>query len=122
MVTDEPQVYTLEAWRDEVTRQGGGDMGDCRFRCPLCGHAASPRDFEAAGADPDRAARNCIGRVTGANGGLFVTTTPMPQPCDWTAGGLFTNLGKGLVVKMPDGRLVDVFPFAEPIPTSEVVP
>lgn len=76
-----------------------------RFVCPMCGNVATPQEFKAAGADPERAARECIGR----------TMDPMPKPkkgkkpCDWAAFGLFGNLGRGLLVKMPNGKTVQTF-------------
>lgn len=76
-----------------------------RFVCPMCGNVATPWDFKAAGADPEDAAKQCIGR----------TMTPMPKPqkgqkpCDWAAFGLFGNLDKGLLVVMPDGKKVQTF-------------
>lgn len=76
--------------------------------CPMCGNVATPKDFESAGADPQRAAQECIGR----------TMKPMPEPkegktpCNWAAYGLFKTCGKGMLVVMPDGTKVEVFEFA----------
>jgi hypothetical protein len=108
--------YTLAEWRAEGVRRGGGDLLDARFRCPLCQHVASPRDFQAAGADPNRAAMECIGRVIGARGGMRVERRPgqaMPQPCDWAAFGLFGTLNKGVEVEMESGNVVWAFAFAD---------
>jgi hypothetical protein len=114
-MTDVP-TYTLEEWRAEATRRGGGELLDCRMLCPLCGNVATPRQFKDAGADPERAAQECIGRVVGARGGLYVRTTkrrPMPRPCDWAAFGLFGTLNGGVFVITPDGKQINVFSFAE---------
>lgn len=76
-----------------------------RFVCPMCGNVASAEDFKKAGAEPDRVAKECIGR----------TMSPMPtpkkgkKPCDWAAFGLFGNLGRGLTVKFPDGKETNTF-------------
>ena len=104
-------TYTLDAWRAEARRRGGGDLLDCPFICPLCGNVATPRQFKDAGAEGGRAARECLGRATGAPGGLR-SGTPRSQPCDWAAFGLFGTLGKGVTVVYPDGREVEAFAFA----------
>lgn len=109
-------TYSLEEWQAEAARRGQGNILDCPFTCPLCGNVATPRQFQEAGSEPAYAAQMCIGRVTGAKGGLRVKKRrrdPMPQPCDWISGGLFTTLGKGVVVITPEGKEVDAFPFAE---------
>ena len=100
---------TIEEWRAEALRRGGGKFGATRFLCPACGNVASPDDFAAGGADGGRAAEECIGR----------TMTPRPRgldgfkPCDWAAYGLFRTLGRGVVVVHPDGTEVHAFPFAD---------
>lgn len=107
--TTQPTI-TIEDFRAEVERRGGRA---CGFVCPLCGNVATGHEFAAAGAEARRVAQECIGRVTGANGGLYSKVTPMPQPCDWAAFGLFGTLGKGQTVVYPDGKQVGAFAFAE---------
>jgi hypothetical protein len=80
-----------------------------RFICPMCGNVAGPEDFERAGTERDRcherAATECIGRT--------LDPPPKPKngrkPCDWAAYGLFGNLGRGLHVVFPDGKVVQTF-------------
>lgn len=107
VISDSPRIE-VDVWWQMVIEAGNGDPLDARIQCPHCDHIATPRMFRDAGADPDRAFVSCIGRITGAVGRLGKPG----QPCDWAAGGLFTCLGKGLVVVHPDGRESDVFPFA----------
>jgi hypothetical protein len=109
------QVYkmTLDQWREAALANGGGDFMQTKFRCPLCKHVATPQDFKDAGSNPESAATQCIGRVTGAYGGMHVKETPMLQPCDWAAFGLFGTLDTGIIVMTPDGKEVNVFSFAD---------
>lgn len=104
-------TMTLEEWRAEARRLGGDDFLDTPFVCPLCGNVATPRQFEEAGAEGSRAPQECIGRVTGAKGGLR-SKTPKAQPCDWASFGLLRTLNGGTTIVKPDGTTADVFDFA----------
>lgn len=112
MTPTEIPTFTLAAWRAEAARRGHGNMLDCRMLCPLCGNVATPRQFKEAGADPGRAAQECIGRVIGARGTLH-SKRPVPQPCDWAGFGLFGTLNGGVFVTMEDGTQINAFSFAE---------
>lgn len=96
----------LADWQADMERRG---KLDCKFRCPFCGNEATPNDFKAAGAEPERAARECVGRVTGAKGSLHGSKQ---QPCDWAAFGLFGTLNEGTKIQLEDGREIWVFDFA----------
>ena len=99
--------------KSEAERLGNGDTMQTPFKCPLCGNVATKQMFVDAGAEGHRVAVNCIGRVIGAKGGLNSRKNPVPQPCDWSAGGLFGTLGKGAIVVMEDGSEQEVFPFSQ---------
>lgn len=103
----------VAAWRERVAAAGDGNPLDARFVCPLCGNVASPRQFTAAGVQPERAFQNCIGRFTGAKGNLS-SPQPVPQPCDWAAYGLFGTLNAGTQIELEDGSICWVFDLAEP--------
>jgi hypothetical protein len=85
-----------------------------RFVCPLCGNVATPDDFTALGANADRAAQQCLGRLQ----------MPMAKwqegklLCDWAAYGLFKTMGKGMIVVMPNGGKIETFAFA-PVEVQE---
>lgn len=87
--------------------QAAGEASGWRFCCPMCGNVATPLDFKATGASPQRAAQECIGR----------TMTPMPQPekgkkpCNWAAFGLL-RIG-GIMVKFADGTESPAFGFVD---------
>lgn len=87
--------------------QAEGEAKGWRFQCPMCGNVASPADFKAAGADPQRAAQECIGRL--------MRPMPIPglgkKPCDWSAFGLFKTAGRGVLVNMVDGSCIEAFDF-----------
>jgi hypothetical protein len=95
-MAETPTVTPLADWQADMARRG---KLECRFVCPKCGNAASPADFQRAGADPQRAVQECIGRVDRDLGG-----------CDWAAFGLFDICTVHLEV---DGKPVPVFAFAE---------
>lgn len=105
-MSDPPIAYA--DWLKEARARLPSDATplDMRFKCPLCGNVATPRDFKDAGADPQRAPHECIGR----------TATPMvkaergKQPCDYAAFG-FIPLGRPVL--MPGGTIAQVFPFAD---------
>lgn len=95
------KTLTLEEYQAEGAANGW------RMLCPACGNVATPGDFEKVGANPQRAAQECIGR----------TMKPMPAfkakgktPCDWAAFGLL-RIG-GVTVKRPDGGESVAFDFA----------
>ena len=99
---------TIDEWRAEALRRGGGSFGSVRFACPVCGSAATPDDFVAAGADGRRAPEECIGRAMpqapkGAGGS---------GPCDYAAFGFIKALGC-VTVTHPDGTETYAFPFAD---------
>lgn len=102
-------LISLADWQAEMAKRG---KLDCKFVCPACGHEASPTDFRAAGADPQRAPVECVGRVAPKvmGDGEFV-----PGPlggCDWAAFGLFDICT--VHVDAGDGtKPVAVFAFAE---------
>lgn len=101
------QAIPLAEWQDEMEKRG---KLDCKFVCPACGNEASPADFIAAGADPQRAPQECIGRVNPKvmAGGKF---EPGPNGgCDWAAFGLFDLCTTHIEV---DGKPVPVFAFAD---------
>jgi hypothetical protein len=108
-------VMKIDEWREEATRRGGGNMLDCPFVCPACGHTATPRQFKDLGAEPDRAAKECIGRVHNELGteGITVHEWGKGQPCNWAAFGLFGTLSGGQQVEFPGGKVVSAFSFAE---------
>ena len=95
------EPYELMEWREKCKAAG------YRFRCPVCGNIATPQDFKAIGADPEKAAQECIGRhmpdSRDAFGGKGV------GPCNYAAYGLL-RLGEFVTI---DGEKVPVFPIAE---------
>jgi hypothetical protein len=95
-MSEQAVAFALKEWQDEMDRRG---RLACKFVCPSCGHEASPADFKAAGADPQRAPQECIGRVDSKLGG-----------CDWAAFGLFDIC----TVHVDTGdKKIAVFAFAE---------
>lgn len=96
------RTITLEEFQRE------GAEKKWRMLCPACGNIASPDDFKKLGADPQRAAQECIGRAMTPR----VHLEPGKTPCDWAAFGLFKTLGKGMHVKFDDDTTVETFEFA----------
>ena len=92
---------------------------DVAFQCPACKHIATLRDFKDAGLDPEDAATNCIGRLTGKGVDFFKVGKDKGDGCNWCAYGLFGTLNGGRVVVMPDGKEILVFDFG---PATKEVP
>lgn len=105
------KVMTQSAWREEGTRRFGKDFMDWKFKCPMCGHVASIREFKDAGAsDPNCAYQECIGRYTGKGS----PKKDDDSGCNWAAYGLFgIPNGKGIIVIADDDTGVECFDFAE---------
>lgn len=101
----------------EATTRFGSDPMRFAFKCPSCGDVASLQDFKDAGARPEQAGQQCIGRSLGAlkkpagPGGKNANG----RGCDWTAYGLFR--GPWEIVLPAEGdkpeRSVWGFPLAE---------
>jgi hypothetical protein len=123
-MSDTITTTPIAEWVAEMEKRG---KLDCGFVCPICGNVASPNDWRALLPDlknPDRAARECIGRAKpreerrAAFPVPFEGDTEPPKepesPCDYAAFGLF-NICKRQV-EFPDGKTVGVFEFAEASP------
>lgn len=112
MTAAKTPAVPLAEWQAEVARRG---KLDCKFRCPLCKHEASPNDWKKAGGDPQRAPTQCIGRLTGDVQLDPETNWPKEgtQPCNWSASGLFGTLNDGTKVALPNGEEMWVFSFAD---------
>lgn len=101
---------SVKEWQDEAKRRFGPDMMDWKFRCPMCGHVASIRDFKKAGAkSPNCAYQECIGRYTGKGS----PKEGDDSGCDWCAYGLFGIPREHDTVVADDGKEIDVYPFAD---------
>ncbi|AZO45917.1 hypothetical protein EJ076_34960 [Mesorhizobium sp. M7D.F.Ca.US.005.01.1.1] len=57
-----------------------------RFKCPSCGHVASVKDWQDAGAPEGAVAFSCVGRYRKGDIGHVWGDK---QPCDYAGGGLF---------------------------------
>lgn len=108
--------FTLEAWRAEALKRFGS-WDKVSFVCPACGNVATPADFLAVRgekSDGERAAHECIGRLMAEAKGAKVGEWGGKKPCNWAAYGLFSTLGKGVLVRFPDSdKPVQAFAFAD---------
>lgn len=80
------RTLTEAEWRAEGRALFGADTSAWRFVCPACGHVASVRDWQTAGAPDGAIAFSCVGRYTGARRDIF---DKGPGPCNYAGGGLF---------------------------------
>jgi len=98
--------------REEYIAAGLARYGDdhlrWRFRCPSCGHVATPKDWKDAGAPETAVAFSCVGRW------LPETTEQAFEkkggPCNYAGGGLFKL---NPITVTHDGRKHSVFDFAD---------
>lgn len=78
---------TRDEWQAEGERRFGPDLITWRFVCPVCGHVATPRDWQEAGAPQTAVAFSCVGRWSLRNRPALGGSGP--GPCDYAGGGLF---------------------------------
>ena len=105
---------TREEWMAKGTGLFGEDKGEWAFACPVCKHVARVKDFERyddAGATPESATYECIGRYSEDNPQAFGLDDSITQPCNYVGYGLF-KLSPVRVVH-PDGHEKHCFAFAE---------
>ena len=123
-VSDSTPVMTYEQWKAEGERRFGKNLFQWKFKCPVCGHVASPEDFRPykdQGATPESACVECIGRYDGTNRAAFAAGDVEKKgfkkggPCDYALYGLFRLPGV-VVTGSPyakDGKPMMAFAFAE---------
>lgn len=103
--------YTHPELLAEGKRRFGEDFMQWKFKCPACGHVASAQEIKDAGGNPETQAYFCcIGRFKGAGS---PNKEHNENGCNWTAGGLFGTLGRGITVVTPDGKEHHIFDFAD---------
>ena len=75
-----------EDWQEEARKRY--DVFEAvKFRCPMCGYAATVADYKAAKAADGMIGFSCIGRLIGAKRNAFGGKGE--GPCDYAGGGLF---------------------------------
>lgn len=107
--------YTLDEFTAAAQAQAP-TSDDVAFVCVRCGTVQSTRTFLAYGVARSYADNaigySCIGRFRGVPAGIG---------CDWTCGGLFGDLGRGMTITTPDGREHRRFPFATQAEAEDLV-
>jgi hypothetical protein len=105
-----PTTMTVEEWRAEGERRFGTmDSMHWKFKCPICGHSATPADWKEAGALEGAVAFSCVGRwIPGCKGTM---DKPGKGPCNYSGGGLF-KLNPVTVIN-EDGNEHHIFEFAQ---------
>lgn len=81
------RTITKDEWMTEGQSLFGPNLMDWRFVCPGCGHVASAKDYEAAGAPSGAVGFSCIGRYLPACRDWLSGSGP--GPCNYAGGGLF---------------------------------
>jgi hypothetical protein len=104
------QKMTEAEWLAKGNELFGEDMLEWKFVCPICGHVQTPNDFRPfkdAGATPDSARNECIGRYTLPRG---VAQGEGGQPCDYAGYGLIQV--SPIRIAREGGRESQAFAFA----------
>lgn len=81
------RTLTRQEWEAEGERRFGKNKMDWKFVCPVCGHVASVRDYQAAGAPEGAVGFSCVGRYLKESPGVFLENKA--SPCNYAGGGLF---------------------------------
>jgi hypothetical protein len=105
-----PTTMTHEEWLAEGARRFGEDHAKWRFKCPVCGHIATPADWRAAGAPDTSIAFSCVGRWLPSCKDAFSKSGK--GPCNYAGGGLFKL--NPITVIGEDGAEVQAFEFDRP--------
>lgn len=105
-------TMTEAAWRARGESLFGPDIAKWRFKCPSCGHVATPADWKDAGAPESAIAFSCVGRWADDDKVADRAFRQNGGPCNYTGGGLFKL--NPIVVKTLDGAEASVFGFDEP--------
>ena len=114
--------YTHDDWIAEGKRRFGDDLRNWKFVCPACGRTNTGKEFEDAGAGPNKPYSTCIGRHNGKGANGMANHILIPEyGCNWAAFGLLGTLGKGNIVVTEDGNEVDVFAFADTSPCDNKI-
>lgn len=109
------RALTYAEWHAEGEALFGPDEMQWRFKCPSCGHVATPNDWKDAGAPEGAVAFSCVGRwMPKSTGEIFDRSG---GPCNYAGGGLF-GLNPVNIVQ-PDGKTHNVFAFDRAIATAE---
>lgn len=103
-----PRTIPFADFIAEGTRLFGEDRKTWRFRCPICGHVASVKDWEDLGAPKGAVAFACVGRWIEGSRKAFGDEGV--GPCNYTGGGLFAL--NPVRVVFPDGEETTFFDFA----------
>ncbi len=113
-------TMTLNDWRRRGALLYGGDQSKWRFRCPVCGHVATPADWEKVGAPASAVAFACIGGWMRQRRKAFGSAGE-PGPCDYSGGGLFAMNPIEVIGVDAQGRprTVQMFEFADESPVIE---
>jgi hypothetical protein len=112
-------------WLAQACALFGADPKDWKFECPVGGNIQTLQDFKDAGAEPQRAYQECLGRVIPNPARNFASTpggNGKNQPCDYAAFGLFQLSKAPKVIPEGGGRPVAVFPFATQAPAKNSAP
>ncbi|MEM9073787.1 MAG: VVA0879 family protein [Myxococcota bacterium] len=100
---------TRDEWHSKGVRLFGEDQMAWRFKCPACGHVATPADYKDAGAPSSAVAFSCVGRWLSDSKEAFKAGGT--GPCTYAGGGLFRMNPVEV-----DGAWV--FEFAEEVPDA----
>lgn len=110
-----PRRLTVGEYLAELKAQGV-PRKHVAHKCIVCGTVQSMHTLVQVGCRSEDVQKffgfSCIGRFTGA--GPFEEGTPSGRGCDWTIGGLFGNLGRGVIVVTEDGVEHPRFDVATP--------
>lgn len=100
--------YKLPEWQEEGKRLFGDDILNWKFKCPMCGHVATVREFKDIGVEKlESAYQECIGRYKGQG----APSKANGKGCNWVSYGLFGIPSGGVLVEV-DNSISHIFDFA----------
>jgi len=108
------QKVTHEEWEKQAKEIFGDDYMGWAFKCPVCGHVATVKDYKEAGATEGAVGFSCVGRWLDKSEDAFdvpVGETAQRGPCNYAGGGLIRL--NPVTVIFPDGKEMQVMEFAK---------
>jgi hypothetical protein len=104
VVKESYRTWTLAEWRTEATRLFGQLPLQWKFQCPICGNVQTGAEFKARGAEPERAYRECIGRLSRNPARQFAAEVFLPYIQTGSGQSLFEAFKGSEFKALPAGR------------------
>jgi len=112
-MNNKKEYDSREEWEAEGRKYFGEDVLNWTFKCPVCGHVASVKDYVDLGASPGMVGFSCIGRLMDNPKKAFGEKNDKDGPCDYAGGGLFLLNPIKICLDKENDKYINCFEFAK---------